>query len=388
MPDRVLHRRQCLQWLGAGMTLPSAWAAAPAPAGSAASGWSGPTWGSFSQQFMQADGRIISDDNGQSRTYSEGQSYGLFFALVANDRKRFDQLLRWTRDNLSQGDLGQHLPAWLWGKNAQGGWGVLDSNAASDADLWIAYVLLQAGRIWRYRPYTAQGQALAQRILQKETAELPDLGLSLLPGPVGFVLEADKRWKLNPSYVPLQLLQSLAQETADPRWQRLSEASLDMLVRSAPQGISPDWTLYDREAGFLPDDQGDEKGRGGYNAIRTYLWAGTLHPQAFGRERLLKALAPMAAIVERDQTPPEHIHPRSLQISGPGPSGFSAAMLPFLQALQAQTALQAQRQRLASQPLRPSAYYEQCLALFGIGWMRGDYAFDPQGKLQLPWHKG
>ena len=112
-----------------------------------------------------------------------------------------------------------------------------------------------------------------------------------------------------------------------------------------------------------------------------------LHPQAPGRGQLLRTLAPMAAIVERDQAPPEYIHPRTLEISGPGPSGFSAAMLPFLQAQGASRALDAQRQRLQAQPLRPTAYYEQCLALFGQGWMRKDYAFTPQGQLQLPWYK-
>lgn len=382
-PFRPLHRRRWLQWLGASATLSAApWtqAADATPTES--------TWAHFAQQFIQADGRVISDDGKLSRTYSEGQSYALFFALVANDRRRFDTVLRWTRDNLSQGDLGQRLPAWLWGQREDGAWGTLDNNAASDADLWIAYVLLQAGRIWRYRPYTAQGSALASLIWEKEVAQLPDLGPSLLPGPVGFVQQANQRWRLNPSYLPLQVLHALAQEMADPGWQQLANASLALLVRSAPKGISPDWTIYDRQQGFLTDDAGDEKGRGGYNAIRTYLWAGMLHPDAAGRSQLLRALAPMAAIVKRDQAPPEYIHPFTLEVSGPGPSGFSAAMLPFLQAQSAQQALDTQLQRLRTQPLRPTAYYEQCLALFGQGWMRKDYAFTPQGQLQLPWHKG
>lgn len=395
MPKRqhpTLPRRQWLQWLAASAALPALGAVAATPMRSppppTAATAAATDWKTFARQFMQPDGRIVSDDGSKSSTYSEGQSYALFFALVANDRTSFDSVLRWTRDNLSQGDLGQNLPAWLWGRKDDGSWGVLDGNAASDADLWIAYVLLQAGRLWRHRPYTAQGAALAQLILQKESAELPGLGLNLLPGPVGFVLEPEQRWRLNPSYVPLQVLHGLATDLPAQRWRSMADGSLDMLVRSAPNGISPDWTLYDRKAGFLPDETGEEKGRGGYNAIRTYLWAGMLHPKAPGRERLLQALAPMAAIVERDNAPPEHIHPLTLQTSGPGPSGFSAAMLPFLQAEGATQALEAQRQRLVTQPLRPTAYYEQCLAMFGLGWMRGDYAFTASGQLQLPWHKG
>lgn len=63
-------------------------------------------------------------------------------------------------------------------------------------------------------------------------------------------------------------------------------------------------------------------------------------------------------------------------------------MLPFLQAQGASHALDVQLQRLRTQPLRPTAYYEQCLALFAQGWMRKDYAFTAQGLLQLPWFKG
>lgn len=239
--------------------------------------------------------------------------------------------------------------------------------------------------MWRYRPYTAQGQALAQLILLKETAELPGLGLSLLPGAVGFVQQEGKRWRLNPSYVPMQLLQALAHEMPSSRWQAVADASLDMLVRSAPKGFSPDWTVYDHKDGFLPDHDGEKKGQGSYDAIRTYLWAGMLHPQAAGRDRLLKAFAPMAAMVERDGVPPEHIHPLTLQVNGIGPSGFSAALLPFLQAQRANSALATQRKRLQTQPLRPTAYYEQCLSMFAISWMRGEYSFNARGQLQVPW---
>ena len=358
--------------------------ASPKPSAQRAGAWA--DWDTFAQRFLQPDGRVLA--NAQGQTHSEAQSYALMFALIANDRPRFKSILRWTEDNLCAGDVTTRLPAWLWGQKDDGQWGVLDSNAASDADVWIAYALIEAGRLWNVRRYRALGRSLAERILAEETADLPGLGHTLLPGPVGFVVEAGQRWRLNPSYLPLQVLQALALEMQEPGWQQLADASLDLLVRSAPAGITPDWTLYDSQQGFLTDETDTEaQGRGGYNAIRTYLWAGMLHPQAPGRAQLLRTLAPMAAIVERDQAPPEYIHPRTLVISGPGPSGFSAAMLPFLQAQGASRALDAQRQRLQAQPLRPTAYYEQCLALFGQGWMRKDYAFTPQGQLQLPWYK-
>src|SRR5881409_3271699 len=90
-----------------------------------------PLWKSYAAAFMDNQIRVIDHDAGD-RTTSEGQAYGMFFALVANDRSRFDGLLHWTETNLASGDLATHLPSWLWGRGPNDKWGVLDSNSASD----------------------------------------------------------------------------------------------------------------------------------------------------------------------------------------------------------------------------------------------------------------
>ncbi|MBV7543734.1 cellulose synthase complex periplasmic endoglucanase BcsZ [Acidovorax sp. sic0104] len=383
-----LHRRKALL-IGASALTPALWSPARsqqpavvpvAPASALPPGGHWPQWDAFKAQFVSSEGRVISDDGEGGRTYSEGQSYGLFFALVANDRKGFDTLLRWTQNNLCGGDLGARLPAWLWGKLPDGSWGVLDSNAASDADIWIAYILGEAARLWKEPRYQALGARLAQRILAEETADIPQLGLTLLPGPRGFA-EGDSRWKLNPSYMPLQVMQRLSTLYPQAGWKQLAQSSQKIIVGSAPKGFSPDWTLYDAQQGFLIDAKGKEKGQGGYNAIRVYLWAGMLAPGAPGRKALLVALAPMANHVRAQGQPPESIDVLTGQASGAGPAGFSAALLPFLQAQGDVAALDAQRSRLAATPIRPTAYYEQTLSLFGQGWMDGWYRFSPSGQL-------
>ncbi|MEI7536628.1 MAG: glycosyl hydrolase family 8, partial [Comamonadaceae bacterium] len=65
-------------------------------------GWS--DWIIFRDRFVQADGRVV-DFSADAQSTSEGQTYAMFFALVANDRPSFDRLLAWTRANLAQGDL-------------------------------------------------------------------------------------------------------------------------------------------------------------------------------------------------------------------------------------------------------------------------------------------
>lgn len=334
------------------------------------------SWKAFEAQFIQKDGRVISDDGARSQTYSEGQAYALFFALVANDRPAFARILAWTQNNLCQGDLSQHLPAWLWGLQDNQQWGVIDANAASDADVWIAYTLLQAGRRWKERSYTTLGKALGQLILTKECTEVPGLGLTLLPGPVGFAKEG--KFKLNASYSPLQLFQALAQ--VDARWNAVAQSSWKVITGSSPRGICADWVWFDGKE-FSQDVAGEAQGRGGYNAIRTYLWAGMLHASSQFYQPQLKLLAPMAELVQSRGTPPEYIDPWTLEVQGDGPAGFSAALLPFLQAQKRPQGLQQQLQRLQTQPVRPAAYYEQCLNYFSDAWRRGSFAFDAQGNL-------
>src|SRR5699024_4833853 len=108
-------------------------------------GW--PEWQAFRRDLIRPEGRVVDLSDSRHITTSEGQSYALFFALVDNDPVLFRQLLRWTERNLSEGDLTAKLPAWLWGRDTSGNWGVLDDNTASDSNLWIAYSLLEAGRL-------------------------------------------------------------------------------------------------------------------------------------------------------------------------------------------------------------------------------------------------
>lgn len=107
-----------------------------------------PLWQAFNTRFIQQDGRVLADESAQRYSTSEGQAYALFFSLVANDRVTFERIRVWTYDNLAAGDLSARLPAWQWGKRPDGVWGVVDDNSATDADTWLAYTLLEAGRLW------------------------------------------------------------------------------------------------------------------------------------------------------------------------------------------------------------------------------------------------
>ena len=114
-----------------------------------------PLWSEFLKFFVTADGRVIYSFPPKADSVSEGQSYAMFFALIANDLVNFEKIWRWTVRNMFANDLDTRLPAWLWGQAEDGTWKVLDEHSASDSDVWIAYLLLEAGRLWQRPDYTA-----------------------------------------------------------------------------------------------------------------------------------------------------------------------------------------------------------------------------------------
>lgn len=342
---------------------------------------------SFGRTFVSDSGRVIDPATPNGQTTSEGQSYGLFFALVANDRTRFHALLRWTQDNLANGDLTTRLPAWQWGKHNDGTWGIVDDHSASDADLWIAYVLIEAGKLWKEPRYTALGQLLAVRILREETIVVDGLGRVLLPGTKGFQPSPDSV-RLNPSYVPIQLLQRLAATAPDAesaaQWRQQIKPAVRLFTESGPLGFVPDWVIYRSRRGFSGDEA--TAAAGSFNAIRSYLWAGMLPKEEPLRTTLTKSMAPMIAATIANGLPPLRVDTRSGLIEGSGDAGFSAAMLPLLSTVSA-SATNLQRTRIiARSPFaRQDNYYEQALTLFGLGWLDGRYRFAADGSLKVRW---
>jgi endoglucanase len=347
----------------------------------AAQDW--PLWKSYTAAFTDNQVRVIDRDEGD-RTTSEGQAYAMFFALVAADRSRFDGLLHWTESNLADGDLSTHLPAWLWGQGPDKSWAVRDANSAADADLWMAYTLLEAGKAWGEPRYTLLGRALAKRIAAEEIAQISGFGPMLLPGSKGF--QHGDSYRLNASYLPLQLLAGLAREFPDGPWKQI-EAKVPAVVEgSAPHGFVADWVDLHADMTFVPSALGS------YDAIRVYLWAGMLDPETRYRSEVLNSLNGMARYLRTHTVPPEKVRPDGTIESSTGAVGFSAALIPLLSALGEKDSENAQSSRLNTEldtktglyGKRPR-YYDQNLALFALGWKEHRFWFDAQANLRLAW---
>jgi len=343
--------------------------------------------------MIDSQGRVI-DHSAQDRSTSEGQAYAMFFALVANDRTRFDLLLHWTEQNLAGGDVLQRLPAWSWGKRPDGGWGVIDQNPASDADLWMAYALSEAGRLWKVPRYQKIAMTMAARIAQQEVAYIPGLGTTLLPGPTGFHPSATT-WLLNPSYLPPPLLMYFSKTMPQGPWGAILQSLRPLLAEPVGHGFAMDWVragegIYPSRAPSVVDTLSPHVGS--YDAIRVYLWLGIADPQTPGVRQLLGDVRGMAEYMKIHITPPEKVDSTGNVVSPLGPPGFSAALSPYLGAVGATTQAKAQADRLASTKNpgtglygKDAAYYDQNLALFATGWLEQRYRFDRDGKFQAHW---
>lgn len=337
--------------------------------------WAGcdwPEWGEFKHDYISEEGRVIDPADGRRITTSEGQSYGLFFALVNDDRETFDRLLQWTEVQLARGDLTGFLPAWQWGVRSDGSLGVLDDNSAADSDLWIAYSLLEAGRLWQNHSYQSIGTMLLRRIAREEVARLPGFGPVLLPAPRGFTGEG--RWTINPSYLPPQLLARFA--SMQGPWQEMHALLPALLTATAPHGFAPDWIDWQLGSGW---QETESKGRvGSYDAIRVYLWLGMLSEEDPTRAALVRHFAPMLAALD-ERGVPEKVDFLTGQVLSLGEHGFAAALLPL-----------AKGQSVAEQLLRKpiimgDGYYASVLALFGHGWESGRFSFGANGALLPRW---
>ena len=355
-----------------------------------------PLWQTYATRFVQDDGRVLESSLKNNHSTSEGQSYGMLFALIGNDQPRFDTLWRWTSANLAGADIATRLPGWLWGQDTDGQWRLQDANSAADADLWIAYALLEAARLWDRPDYRQDALHLMATIEAQLVVNLPGLGPMVLPGPQGFV-QPDALWRLNPSYLPLPLLRRLAKEAPSGPWQAIARNTATMIAQSSRHGFVADWVGYQgtsAQSGVFVSDpiNGDT---GSYDAIRVYLWLGMSDPSEPLAALLLKRLDGMARSTVATGSPPETVEVRHGSARGQSPFGFRAALIPYLQA-KGQPGLADQQRHRVELALRealarpdadvgPPRYYDLMLSLFALGWADKHYRFREDGTLKLSW---
>ena len=343
-------------------------------------------WQAYLKQFYQADGRIIDSGVEPNTTSSEAQAYSLFMSLIENDQSTFNTILAWTQTNMARKDLSQNLPGWSWGKRADGSWAILDRNSASDADLWLAYTLFQAGTLWKEPKFTSLAHSILENIKRNEIVNIPGFGIMLTPAPSGFV--TDKTWRINPSYLPPQLMQYFQKVDPTGPWKILKKNTI-RVYSTFPKGLVPDWLIFERGKGWVYIYP--EWSTGSYDAIRTYMWVGMLDPHDPSKIRLLRSLSGMLRVLNAsNNNPPHKVNTYNGNIELGAPPGFSAALIPYVKSLGETESLSRQNQiiklnfkncQIGERP----RYYDQILALLGLGWNEGRFSFAKDGSLMPYW---
>jgi endoglucanase len=243
-------------------------------------GWE--AWEGYRERFIE-DGRVV-DPGANQQTTSEGQSYAMLRAVYLDDRRNFDELWDWTKENLQVRE--DALLAWQWGKRPNGSWGVLDEGAATDADQDAALALLFASKQWENPEYEEEAQKILEGIWEEETALVNGERVVV----AGDWARGEKSFQavVNPSYFAPYAYKIFAEADPEHPWEELADSSYDVLERilasselGGEAGLAPNWLMLDTRTGeLLPADElGPKASEFSYDASRIpwrialdYLW--------------------------------------------------------------------------------------------------------------------
>jgi endoglucanase len=208
------------------------------------------SWNTYRTRFIQADGRVI-DYEASDRSTSEGQAYAMLRALIIDDSETFASTLDWGEKNLQRQKDGKRtdsLWAWKWGRKADGNWGAIDANFASDGDIDAITALILAARRWNRPEYLQLAKTKLQDLWNLSIATTPSGKRYLLPGPAIAFSPNSTTINLNPSYLAPYAFRIFAQVDQERNWLSLVDSSYEILEKSSQissVGLPSDWVALD-----------------------------------------------------------------------------------------------------------------------------------------------
>jgi endoglucanase len=295
------RRRTVVRTIATMPALPLARAAAllAGAATSVAQGQSGPgVWDEFRRRFVTTDGRVLDDDGS---THSEGLGTALIASAAVADHEWFERI--WSVARGLWRDDG------LFSWRVQSGGRVIDANNATDGDLYIAWALTRAARVFGVPDLLKDARRIARAVRAhciRETRHGPVLA----PGRFGF--DRGRVVVANPSYWVFPALPALGAVDPHPLWRALADTAAALLARTqfGHRGLTADWIEIDHDV----RPWRERPARFGYEAIRVPLflyWGGHLaHPQlaAFTRHAAAPAFPAWVAL-DRDDVSPDRAPP-------------------------------------------------------------------------------
>jgi endo-1,4-beta-D-glucanase Y len=252
----MLKRRSLLGALSVSATVSPSLAVPMSPAAQ---------WHVFKSRFLSEDGRIIDTGNG-GESHSEGQGWGLLFAVSAQDQPNFDLILAWTARALRRPHDALHAWRYVPRDNPP----VQDRNNAVDGDMFIATALIRAARLWGRPDHLLAAAAICRDILGLLVRRVGPF-VVLLPGIEGF--ETSDAVVINPSYYAFPMMTELARVVPSDTWDRL-QADGRRLIEQGRFGhwsLPPDWLRIAKLDAALSPAPGWPP-RFSFDAVRVPLW--------------------------------------------------------------------------------------------------------------------
>lgn len=244
----------------------------------------------YKQNYLLKEGRVIDSSRGNITT-SEGQAYILYMSLAMDDRKTFDLVYNWTNKHLRRKD---GLFSWIWGKNNEGKYKILDNNSAADADIDLTRSSLLAYEIWKDKKYLKNGLQSINGIWNNETRQIGKY-LVLMPGPA----QAKSNFiEVNPSYFAPYAFKVFKKYDPKHDWDKLVDSSyyyLKAATAKTKTGLPPNWFLIENEQVVLEDS---ERSDFSYDAIRVF-WRIYFDYQKTGEKRALPVLEKSKFFIEK-----------------------------------------------------------------------------------------
>ncbi|HET8539957.1 MAG TPA: glycosyl hydrolase family 8 [Anaeromyxobacter sp.] len=229
-------------------------------------------WSLYRYTHVQG-GRVVALDEGGVTT-SEGQAYAMLRAVWANDRAAFDEVWRWTRENLQVRD--DRLLAWRWKGR------VLDANAATDADQDAALALVLAHRRWGARRYLEDALGILADIWDREVVLA---GSRRLPTG-GNWAPAERFPTIHVAYLAPYAYEVFAQVDPARPWRDLVRSSYEVLrflLVEKRLALPPELVWVNPRTGaLLLERPGAAPAAFGYDAVPIY-WRVALDARWFGR---------------------------------------------------------------------------------------------------------
>lgn len=224
-------------------------------------------WSAYKARFVTDAGRVVDTANG-AISHSEGQGYGMLFAVAANDRVAFDRIWGWTRANLMVRD--DQLLAWRWEPNARPA--VADMNDAADGDILVAWALTEAAEYWGDLSYRIAARRIAVEVGRKLLLLGGKDGPVLLPAVAGFAKEDRPDGPVfNLSYWIFPAFERLPKVAPEVDWSGLAQSGLTLLksARFSLAALPADW--FSGRDGAMAPASGFPHAFS-YNAIRIPLY--------------------------------------------------------------------------------------------------------------------